>query len=156
MSGQIDTCKHCGVELIFWELSDIGDPGFLGYTSDLNCVVLLSWKSGEAQRWECSQARPSCADHPKCTTQESPGPWLESSPGTGNTVLQLGWPLKVAGLCCLQGLSLEASLPCFRGKDQLFPAPPAMKPSQPIKILFYSQQGSWQPWVSPAGQTGCN
>lgn len=42
MSGQIDTCKHCGVELIFRELSDVRDPGFLGYTSDLNCVVLLS------------------------------------------------------------------------------------------------------------------
>lgn len=50
----------------------------------------------------------------------------------------------------------RCSLTCFRGEDQLFHAPPAMMLSQPIKILFHSQQGSWQPWVSLAGWTGCN
>lgn len=80
-------------------------------------------------------------------------------PWNWNCGVTAGIPLNVVDLyrpVLPQGLSLEASLTCLRGEDQLFHEPPAMMLSQPIKILFHSQQGSWQPWVSPAGWTGCN
>lgn len=153
--GLTHTHAHWGTEITDGEFSEVGGPGFLGYASDSHYIVLLLRKSLGGHRHE----RGSRPDASVLSVQESLRPWRESSPGMGPVVFPLGWALDVDGLCChisLQGFSLKASLTCFRGEDQLFHAPTAMMHSQPIKILFHSQQGSWQPWVSPAGWTGCN
>lgn len=98
-----------------------------------------------------SHAQCSWADHTKCTKQEgldlgwSPAWNYGSAPGMAP---QCGGSLLPVPP---QGLPLEASFTCSRGEDQLFSEPPATMLSLPIKILFQSQQGSWQPWVSPAG-----
>lgn len=125
-------------------------------TSDGNYVVLLSWKLEKHRDEKIHRFH-----DPVLIAQvwEGPSPRLESSPGIGTVVLQPGRPLSMGGSCRhapVWVLYLGASLTCFGGADQLFPVPPAMMLSQPIKILFHSQQGSWQPWVFPAGWAGCN
>lgn len=118
------------------------------------CFSHGSWRSTEMRRFTGSMI---LCWSPKC--EKVPSPRLESSPGIGTVVLQPGRPLSMGGSCChapVWVLYLGASLTCFGGADQLFLVPPAMMLSQPIKILFHSQQGSWQPWVFPAGWAGCN
>lgn len=69
-------------------------------------------------------------------------------PGPGTLGLHLGRPLNVGGLYCSvppQGLSLEASLTCFRGEDQLLCEPPATMFHSQLKFYSIPSKGAGSP-----------